>query len=254
MNAVAPTDLVFFVLAPVAALAGLASVLQPSLRRAANATLVASIALALLWARAGAAGPAALQLALATTAAGALVLEPSVLRGVDGDRARLLRRAAPPVLAWLVLVLRVVLMTRWPVASPTSAAGWPLPGLVPFLVLGATMLALALVGAASRRSLGGVALAIPLAGSGVATILVALSRMTGAAEQAGQLAAAAVVSSWVLPAVAIALGRGAPVHADPDACANAVTHADAAPLPATFATDGLTVAVAMALALLAGTW
>lgn len=234
-------DVLFYALALAAVAGVVVSVLRTSLLCSVQAALASAAAIALLWARAGAPGMAALQIGLLAVAGGVLLLAPSAMRGADGDRADLLRSAAMPVAAWLVLVLRVLLMTRWPVESTAPVAAWAAPGLPHHMVLALVLLALALLSAASHRSVRGSAIAVALAGSAVATALVALSHFTAVGAAAGQMAALVVASSWGAAAVAVAV---------------AVTGDEEAPLalsPA-FSTGLSSVVAGLAFALLAGTW
>jgi len=235
-------DVLFYALA-VAALGGAAlAALRSSLGGASRAALWSSSALALLWALAGVPGLAALQLALAATVGGVLLLAPRVMAGNDGDRAALLRRAAAPLLAWLVLLLRVLLMTRWSVdgaAVTRGPASLAVPGLLHHVVLALALLALALLAAASRRTVPGAAIAAASAGSAAATMLVAYSRFTGAGPAAAELAFAVLASSWILSGVAVAM---------------AAEGEGPAPLAPMFAAGVSTAAAGVALALLAGTW
>lgn len=231
-------DLLFFALASVALAASAAAALQAPLRRAAACTLAAALALAAVQGLAGAAGIAALQAAFAATGAVLFLLEPSWMDGEDGGRAKALRVAAAPALAWLLLAAGIVLRTRWPVEA-SLAPPWPSPGLLHHLLLALLLLAVALASAASRRSVRGAALALPPAGGAAATMFVALSRFSPVGEAASLLAALATAASWVLFFAVLALGGR-----DEEGTA----------LPPLFATGVSLATCGVALALLAGNW
>lgn len=239
MNALSAGDILFYALALSALAAAAVSALRASTAASARASLAGAVALALLWARAGAPGMAALQAALVAVAAAVLLLAPAAMQGDDGERARPLRSAAMPVAAWLVLALRTILMTRWPVEGTAATSNWAVPGLLHHLVFALLLLAVALLSAASRRSVRGAAIAAASAGSAVACALVALSRFTTAGAAAGQLAALALFSGWSIAGLAVAVAGEDDVRGT---------------LPPSFSTGLATAVAGLAIALLAGTW
>jgi NADH:ubiquinone oxidoreductase subunit 6 (subunit J) len=239
-------DFAFYAPALGAVAFALRSALSASASRAAQWTLAASLALSGVWMQAEAAGIAALQVALVTTAAAWMLLDPAAMHAQEHareERFQPLRRAAIPALAWLVPMLRVVLMTRWPLPA-TAPASWLTPGPTHHFVLGLLVLALALANAASRRDLRGAATGVALAASGAATLL--LAPATAAPSGGVALAAAALAAGWLVSLAAVALaGRDT---------ADGEREGDVATPPSSFGTGVSFAVTGVAMALLAGAW
>lgn len=120
---------------------------------------------------------------------------------VDGHE--FVRRAPAVVLlaAFFVLVLRALLIARWPLPSSGSAAAAVLPtalSLPHFLVTALVLFCLGMFAAATRRSVAGVEVGIRVMVGAVALTLVAFSCFVVGGEEGGTLAGllVAIAAVW----------------------------------------------------------
>jgi len=241
-------DALFYAFALVALGAALSSALRHDLHRAARSLKTAGIGVTGLLALAGA--------SLAASLLGAVVIAGHAMLGraqstddnaagrdaVPGGRVR----ASLLVLAFLVIVARVVLMVRWPVVSTAAGAQgatWiPPVGLPHYLLAALALLCVGLFAAITRRSGAGIGMGVALMQAAAAVAIAAAAAFSDGGSDARLLAAALIVLAAVGATAAVRVGNRYDDFAHDSAAAQGVA-------------TGISVVLAgVTFALLAGSW
>jgi NADH:ubiquinone oxidoreductase subunit 6 (subunit J)/NADH:ubiquinone oxidoreductase subunit K len=205
-------DALFYLLALVALAGALSSALRRDLERAAQSLKTTGAGVAGLLALAGATLAASL-LAVVVVAGHVLVSrrqgagEVSIGgEAVPGGRVR----ASLLVLAFFVIVARVVLMVRWPAvagAEVAAVASWVPPvGLPHYLVAALSLFCVGLFAAITRRSGAGVGMGVAVMQAAVTVAVATGAGFAADGSDARLLAASTVLLGCAVAAAAIRVG------------------------------------------------